>query len=76
MNTFKGNINLANMMLDTSKTSDLQLSDNPLSDLINILKDMEPKLFELIASMMSDGKEHEHMLKVCILVVDDLHITI
>lgn len=40
------------------------------------MKDMESKLFELIGSLMSEGNENEQMLKVCILVVDDLHITI
>ena len=41
---------------------------------MNVLKDMEPKLFVLIASLMSE--ELQELLKVCILVVDDLTATL
>jgi hypothetical protein len=34
------------------------------------LKDMEPKLFELLSTL-----ENEEMMKVCLLVNDDLHKT-
>jgi hypothetical protein len=68
MNLVKGNINLTNMMLDAAKPSDLQSEDNPTIDLVRALKDMEPKLFELIATL-----DNEEMLKVCLLVNDDLH---
>lgn len=68
MNLVKGNINLTNMMLDTAKPSDLQSPDNPINDLVRALKEMEPKLFELLATL-SD----EEMMKVCLLVNDDLH---
>jgi hypothetical protein len=38
--------------------------------LIRALKDMEPKMFELIATL-----DNEEMMKVCLLVNDDLHKT-
>ena len=70
MNLVKGNINLTNMMLDTAKPSDTQSEDNTINDLIRALKDMEPKMFELIATL-----DNEDMLNVCLLVNDDLHKT-
>lgn len=70
MNLVKGNINFTNEILDTSKPSDLSKDDNPLTDLIRALKDMEPKLFELVATL-----EDEEMMQVCLLVNDDLHKT-
>lgn len=70
MNLVKGNINLTNEMIDTSKPSDVSKDDNPVNDLIKTLKDMEPKLFELVATL-----EDEEMMKVCLLVNDDLHKT-
>ena len=70
MNLVKGNINLTNMMLDTAKPSDLGSGDNPINDLVVTLKDMEPKLFELVSTL-----ENEEMMKVCLLVNDDLHKT-
>lgn len=74
MNVFKGNVNLANMLLDSSKPEDLNKEDCPVYDLLQVLKDMEPKLFELIASFMSETLEP--ILKVCLLVVDDLTATL
>ncbi len=70
MNLVKGNINLTNMMLDTAKPVELESQDNPINDLVTALKSMEPKLFEMIATL-----ENEEMLKVCLLVNDDLHKT-
>lgn len=70
MNLVKGNINLTNMMLDASKPAELQSEDNPINDLIKALKVMEPKMFELIATL-----DNEEMMKVCLLVNDDLHKT-
>lgn len=70
MNLVKGNINLTNMILDTSKPADLETADNPVIDLVKALKVMEPKLFELVATL-----DNEEMLKVCLLVNDDLHKT-
>jgi hypothetical protein len=45
MNLVKGNINLTNQIIDTSKPVELEKEDNPINDLIRTLKDMEPKLF-------------------------------
>lgn len=56
------------MMIDTAKPSDLQAEDSPIIDLIKALKEMEPKLFELLATL-----DNEEMMKVCLLVNDDLH---
>lgn len=70
MNLVKGNINLTNMMIDTAKPSDIQSGDNPINDLVRALKEMEPKMFELVATL-----DNEEMLKVCLLVNDDLHKT-
>lgn len=70
MNLVKGNINLTNMMLDTAKPADLTGEDNPINDLVIALKEMEPKLFELLATLSDD-----EMMKVCLLVNDDLHKT-
>ena len=70
MNLVKGNINLTNMMLDTAKPAELTSQDNPVNDLIVALKDMEPKLFELVSTL-----ENEEMMNICLLVNDDLHKT-
>ena len=70
MNLVKGNINLTNMMLDASKPVEVQQEDNPINDLIQALKVMEPKMFELIATL-----DNEEMMIVCLLVNDDLHKT-
>ena len=70
MNLVKGNINLTNMMLDTAKPADLQSVDNPINDLVVTLKDMEPKLVELVSTL-----SNEDMMKVCLLVNDDLQKT-
>ena len=58
------------MMLDTAKPADLTSQDNPINDLVITLKEMEPKLFELVSTL-----ENEEMMKVCILVNDDLQKT-
>ena len=70
MNLVKGNINLTNMMIDTAKPAELGSQDNPVNDLVIALKDMEPKLFQLLSTL-----ENEEMMKVCLLVNDDLHKT-
>jgi hypothetical protein len=70
MNLVKGNINLTNEIIDSSKPADLSKGDNPINDLVRTLKDMEPKLFELVSTL-----EDEEMMKVCLLVNDDLHKT-
>ncbi len=45
-----------------------------MEDLIFMLKSMEPKLFELVTSI--SGKDTDEILKVIILVIDDLHFTL
>ena len=70
MNLVKGNINFTNEMIDSSKPADLTNEDNPVNDLVKTLKDMEAKLFDLIATL-----EDEEMMKVCLIVNDDLHKT-
>ena len=70
MNLVKGNINLTNMMLDTAKPADLQSEDSPINDLVITLKEMEPKLVELVTTL-----QNEDMMKVCLLVNDDLQKT-
>lgn len=70
MNLVKGNINLTNMMLDTAKPSELSSPDNPINDLVLTLKDMEPKLVELVSTLTN-----EEMMMVCLLVNDDLQKT-
>lgn len=70
MNLVKGNINLTNMMIDTATPADVADEDNPINDLVKALKEMEPKLFELLATLNDD-----EMMKVCLLVNDDLHKT-
>lgn len=70
MNLVKGNINLTNMMIDTAKPADLGQQDNPINDLVLTLKDMESKLFELLSTL-----ENEEMMKVCILVNEDMQKT-
>jgi hypothetical protein len=51
MNLVKGNINLTNMMLDASRPAEVQQEEHPVNDLIRALQDMEPKMFELIATL-------------------------
>lgn len=41
-----------------------------MNDLLRALQDMEPKMFELIATI-----DNEDMMKICLLVNDDLHKT-
>ena len=70
MNLVKGNINFTNQLLDTADKAECNSSDSPIKDLTHTLKSMEPKLFELIATL-----DNEDMMKVCLLVNDDLHKT-
>lgn len=70
MNLVKGNINLTNMMIDTAKPADIASEDNPINDLIKALQEMENKMFQLIATL-----NNEEMMKICLLVNDDLHKT-
>jgi hypothetical protein len=41
-----------------------------VNDLVVALKDMETKLFELLSTL-----NNEEMMKICLLVNDDLHKT-
>ena len=61
---------MTNEMIDTTKPSELQSQDNPIHDLISTLKGMEPKMFEMLSTL-----EDEEMMKVCLIVNDDLHKT-
>ena len=70
MNLVKGNINLTNEMMDVSLPRDLASEDNPVNDLMKTLREMEPKLIQLVSNMDDDV-----MLNVCLLVNDDLHKT-
>ena len=72
MNGLKGNINLANMIMDNNKTGD---DDTLMEDLIKQLQHVGPKLLDLITTF-SGTIESDEILKVIILVVDDLHFTI
>ena len=70
MNLVKGNINLTNEMMDASIPRDLAQPDHPINDLLKTLREMEPKLIELVTNM-----EDSVMMNVCLLVNDDLHKT-
>ncbi|CDW82850.1 tom1-like protein 2 isoform 2 [Stylonychia lemnae] len=70
MNELKGNINLANMVMDNNKPDK---DDTLMHDLIRQLQQVGPKLLDLITTFQSS--ESDEILKVIILVVDDLHFT-
>ena len=72
----KGNINLVNMMLDSSKPDDLEKEDCSIKYLLQTLRQMEQKLCGLISSINLNGEESEEILKACVLVMDDIAITI
>jgi len=63
MNLLKGNINFTNEIIDTIKNKDELRENDTLIDLLKALKDMEPKLFELIGNT-----ENEDVLNLCLLV--------
>jgi hypothetical protein len=48
MNLLKGNINFTNEIIDTLKNKKELKENDMLVDLLKALKEMEPKLFELI----------------------------
>jgi hypothetical protein len=67
MNLLKGNINFTNELLDGIRTKqDLKENDTVL-DLLKALKEMEPKLFELIQTC-----ENEDVMAICLLVNEDM----
>ena len=70
MNLLKGNINFTNEIMDTC-TCKADVRDNEtLIDLLKALKEMEPKLFELIQSA-----EEEDIMAICLLVNEDMQKT-
>jgi len=64
MNLVKGNINLTNEIIDGMAPGK---KNETLTDLINTLTAMEPKLFALIGQV-----ENEDVMNTCLLVNDDL----
>lgn len=48
LNLLKGNINLTNEMLDNTNTRQELKENSVLLDLLKTMKEMEPKIFELI----------------------------
>jgi GAT domain len=48
LNLLKGNINLTNEMLDNTNTRQELKENGVLLDLLKTMKEMEPKIFELI----------------------------
>lgn len=67
MNLVKGNINLTNEIIDSMSPGE---KNETLTDLVNTLTSMEPKLFALIGQV-----ENEDVMNTCLLVNDDLQKT-
>ena len=67
MNLVKGNINLTNEIIDGMQPGE---KNETLTDLVNTLTSMEPKLFTLIGQV-----ENEEVMNTCLLVNDDLQKT-
>ena len=76
MNVLKGNINLANMMLDSCKPDELQKDDCPIRYLIQTFRQMEHKLCALISSINLTSSDSEEIMKACVLVMDDIALTV
>ena len=70
MNLLKGNINFTNEIIDNCKGRADAKSNETLIDLLKALKEMEPKLFELIQST-----EDEDIMAICLLVNEDMQKT-
>jgi hypothetical protein len=70
MNLLKGNINFTNECLDQIKSVEALRHNDTVTDLVKALKDMEPKLFELIQSC-----EDEDIMAICLLVNEDMQKT-
>ena len=70
MNLFKGNINFCNELLDNSNSQEDLKGNDMLLDLMKALKEMEPKLFELIQS-----SSNEDIMAILLLVNEDLQKT-
>ena len=67
MNLLKGNINFTNEIIDTCKTAAEMRSNETLIDLFKALKEMEPKLFELIQKTTN-----EDIMAIGLMVNEDL----
>lgn len=76
MNILKGNINLANMMLDSCTQEDLEKEDCSIKYLIQTFRQMEHKLCALISSIQLKGPDSEEIMRACVLVMDDIAITL
>ena len=70
MNLLKGNINFTNELLDSIRTKQELKENDTVLDLLKALKEMEPKLFELIQSC-----ENEDIMAICLLVNEDMQKT-
>jgi hypothetical protein len=70
MNLLKGNINFTNECLDEIKSIEALKNNDTVTDLVKALKDMEPKLFDLIQSC-----EDEDIMAICLLVNEDMQKT-
>jgi len=70
MNLLKGNINFTNELIDNSKTRQELRDNETLIELMKTLKGMEEKLINLI-----QDTENEDVLKICIMVNEDMHFT-
>jgi hypothetical protein len=72
MNLMKGNINVANEMLDGLKTSaQLHKEGDVVKDLCESLRINEPKLQQQIPMI-----EDDEVISVCLLVLEDLQFTL
>jgi replicative DNA helicase len=67
MNLLKGNINFTNEIIDNCTCKADAKNNETLIDLLKALKEMEPKLFELIQSV-----EEEDIMAICLLVNEDM----
>lgn len=67
----KGNINLTNEIIDACDPKDSVRNNDILSELMSTLRNMEQKLFQMIASM-----DNEAMMNIALLINDDLHKTL
>lgn len=74
MNNVKGNINLANMMIDSSHPTDLESSDNCLNQMMGFLGSIEEKICDLIVTLNS--KDASNIVRILVLVLDDYNQTL
>ena len=71
LNLLKGNINLTNEMLDNTNSRQELKENSVLLDLLKTMKEMEPKIFDLIQN--NDGDED--IMSCCLLVNEDMQKT-